>query len=84
MSEAAVDSLQNGINAAFSSSLLKDKSVVYSRLCVVIVNVVLIITAVMAVNSPVLDIYLVGTMLTVACVFPVLSGFITGPFAMYV
>lgn len=84
MSESAIDSAQNGINATLSSTFLKGKSVNWSRAFVILVNIVLLIIAATEFATSVLSLFLVGNMLCTATAMPVVSGLIQGPTARYV
>ncbi|KAK9708961.1 hypothetical protein K7432_009341 [Basidiobolus ranarum] len=65
MNQSAVDSLQNALVDSVSSVLLKGKSVWWSRLVVVIVNIPLIIISLQ--GYPVMNLFLLSNMVASCC-----------------
>jgi hypothetical protein len=72
MSQSAVDSLQNAINAGLSSTLLAGRPVAYSRALVFLVNVPIVALALQ--GYALLDLFLAMNVLTTAAAGPLLSG----------
>merc|ERR1712045_506061 len=77
--EGGVDSLQNGIVATISSTLLKGKSLWATRLAVLVVNVPLAILGATPLVNNVLNLFLMSNMLTVCCFVPFILAFWPGP-----
>lgn len=81
MAEGAVDSLQNGITATISSTLLKDQDLGATRLMVLLVNVPLAILGATPLVQSVLSLFLLSNMLTISCMIPLVVSLIPGPTA---
>jgi len=79
MSEGAVDSLQNGITATLSSTLLKRKPLCATRLLVLMVNVPLAVLGATPLVSNVLNLFLLANMSTVACTPPLCLALLRSP-----
>lgn len=87
MSQAALDSLQNGIGASVNGVITKQiekmdsfpvTPLTVSRIATVLVNVPLIIVGVQ--KYEILRLFLVSNMVTTSATFPVVLGFIKHPF----
>lgn len=78
MAEGGVDSLQNGITATISSTLLKGRSLWATRLVVLLVNVPLAILGATPVVQSVLSLFLLSNMLTVSCTIPLVLALLPG------
>jgi len=74
MSEGAVDSLQNGITATLSSTLLKNKPLLWTRLLVLVVNVPLAILGSTKLVDNILKLFLLSNMITTICFPPLLAA----------
>lgn len=72
MSQSAVDSLQNAINANLSSTLLAGRPVAWSRALVFLVNVPIVALALQ--RFALLDLFLAMNVLTTTAAAPLLSG----------
>lgn len=72
MSQSAVDSLQNAINANLSSTLLAGRPVAWSRALVFLVNVPIVALSLQ--SYALLDLFLAMNVLTTASAAPLLSG----------
>jgi SSS family solute:Na+ symporter len=72
MNESAVDSLQNGLTATFSSHFLKAESIVWTRLVVVLINIPYVIVAML--NYSVLELFLLGNMVSTCGMLPLALG----------
>jgi len=75
MNESAVDSLQNGLTATFSSHFLKAESIVWTRVIVVLINIPYIVVAML--NYSVLELFLLGNMLSTCGMLPLALGIAT-------
>ncbi|PSC73100.1 na+ solute symporter isoform B [Micractinium conductrix] len=76
MNMSAVDSLQNGLTAGFSSHLLKGKPVSWTKLAVLVINVPLVVLGARpnGLDLKVLDLFLLANMLCCTSAIPVLLG----------
>ncbi|ORX91482.1 hypothetical protein K493DRAFT_286769 [Basidiobolus meristosporus CBS 931.73] len=72
MNQSAVDSLQNALVDSISSVLLKGKSVWWSRLVVVVVNIPLVVVSLQ--GYPVMNLFLLSNMIASCCTCPILLG----------
>mmetsp|Transcript_12269 Transcript_12269/g.26852 ORF Transcript_12269/g.26852 Transcript_12269/m.26852 type:complete len:558 (+) Transcript_12269:106-1779(+) len=81
LSEGAADSLQNGITATLSSTLLKGKPLSWTRALVLVVNIPLAIIGSTSWVNNVLNLFLMSNMISVACLFPLLCAVIPGDLA---
>eukprot|EP00879_Flechtneria_rotunda_P007009 GHRR01007358.1.p1 GENE.GHRR01007358.1~~GHRR01007358.1.p1 ORF type:complete len:441 (+),score=103.29 GHRR01007358.1:396-1718(+) len=74
MNEGAVDSLQNGLAASISGHYLKNLPLVWTRAAVLLLNVPLVIIGTQ--GFAVLDLFLVGNLLTSCAIIPLILGLI--------
>ncbi|ORX93715.1 hypothetical protein K493DRAFT_222798 [Basidiobolus meristosporus CBS 931.73] len=72
MNQSAVDSLQNALVDNISSLLLRGRSVWWSRLVVVIVNVPLVVVSLR--GYQVMNLFLVANLVATCCAAPILLG----------
>mmetsp|Transcript_20077 Transcript_20077/g.43727 ORF Transcript_20077/g.43727 Transcript_20077/m.43727 type:complete len:551 (+) Transcript_20077:139-1791(+) len=81
MGQGAMDSLQNGITATLSSTLLKNKPLSWTRILVLLVNIPLAIVGATSWVNDVLTLFLLSNMITVSCLFPLMVAVIPGEVA---
>ena len=80
MNESAIDSMQNAIAACISTNI-KDKSINYARLVVVIINIPLIVVGLQ--NYQILQLFLISNLITTCCLMPLLLGLYLHHFNQY-
>ncbi|CAE8683434.1 unnamed protein product, partial [Polarella glacialis] len=74
MSEGAADSLQNGITATLSSTLLAGRSLWATRMLVLVVNLPLAFIGASPVVSSVLQLFLLANLACVCCALPLMAA----------
>eukprot|EP00457_Paulinella_chromatophora_P003793 gb/GEZN01003801.1/.p1 GENE.gb/GEZN01003801.1/~~gb/GEZN01003801.1/.p1 ORF type:complete len:641 (+),score=31.40 gb/GEZN01003801.1/:98-1924(+) len=76
MSEGAIDSMQNGLQAAVSSHLLRSRPLWTTRVFVLLINIPLMILGAIGLRRgwAILDLFLVANMVCCCCATPVLLG----------
>jgi hypothetical protein len=61
MNESAIDSMQSGLTASFTSHFFKDQHVIFSRMIVMVINIPLMIIA-LQVSQPCMGIHRLSTL----------------------